>query len=406
MGILGLSKILNEKCPGAIKEGDMKHYFGRKIAIDASMSIYQFIIAMKGFEDGQGVELTNENGEVTSHLNGLFARTIRMVEEGMKPIYVFDGAPPEMKQILLAERRSKAEDATKKMDEAKEAGDDEMMEKMSKRTVRVSKEQTAECQKLLKLMGIPVVQASGEAEAQCAELVRGGLAWAVGTEDMDALTFGSKILLRHLNYSDAGSKDNKRRILEIHLDQVLATTGLTMDMFIDLCILLGCDYCPKILGIGGVKAWEGILAHKSIEGILANIDDTKYKVPEGWAFDAARKLFKQPDVVPCAQVDVGFTEPDAEGLIQFLVKEKLFRQERVERGIQRLRASLQKKTQGRLDQFFTVIPKATKTTDLPQAKKANPLGAKRPGGTIGNEHMPAGKLHKAEVKGSKKAVKK
>lgn len=406
MGILGLSKILHEKCPGAIKEGDMKHYFGRKIAIDASMSIYQFIIAMKGFEEGQGVELTNENGEVTSHLNGLFARTIRMVEEGLKPIYVFDGTPPEMKQALLSERRSKADDASKKLEEAKEAGDDELMEKMSKRTVRVSKEQTAECRKLLQLMGIPVVQAPGEAEAQCAELVRGGSAWAVGTEDMDALTFGSKILLRHLNYSDSNSKDAKRRILEIHLDQVLAQTGLTMDMFIDLCILLGCDYCPKILGIGGVKAWEGILAHKSIEGILANIDDSKYKVPEGWDFAGARALFKAPDVVPCSELNIAFTEPDAEGLIQFLCKEKLFRLERVERGIQRLRGALQKKTQGRLDQFFTVIPKAPKPAELPQAKKANPLGAKRPGGSIGSEYLPAGKLHKSEVKGAKKAVKK
>ena len=49
-------------------------------------------------------------------------------------------------------------------------------------------------------MGIPFVAAPCEAEAQCAELVKSGKVFAVGTEDMDALTFGSSVLLRHLTY--------------------------------------------------------------------------------------------------------------------------------------------------------------------------------------------------------------
>lgn len=47
---------------------------------------------------------------------------------------------------------------------------------------------------------------------------------------------------------------------------------MDMDQFVDLCILLGCDYCPSIRGIGPKKAFELILAHKSIESILENID--------------------------------------------------------------------------------------------------------------------------------------
>ena len=41
MGILGLSKLIADVAPGAIKENEMKNYFGRKVAIDASMSLYQ-----------------------------------------------------------------------------------------------------------------------------------------------------------------------------------------------------------------------------------------------------------------------------------------------------------------------------------------------------------------------------
>lgn len=66
---------------------------GRKVAIDASMSLYQFLIAIR--QDGN--VLMNEEGEVTSHLNGMFYRTIRLIENGIKPIWVFDGKPPELK---------------------------------------------------------------------------------------------------------------------------------------------------------------------------------------------------------------------------------------------------------------------------------------------------------------------
>ncbi|CAD2215369.1 flap endonuclease-1 [Angomonas deanei] len=316
-----------------------KKYFGRRIAIDASMSIYQFIIAMKGFQEGQGVELKNEAGEVTSHLNGLFARTLRMVDEGIKPIYVFDGKPPVLKQGELDSRRKRANEAELEFQKAKEAGDDEMMEKMSKRTVRVSREQIEDCKKMLTLMGIPVVQAPTEAEAQCAELVKKGKAWAVGTEDMDALTFGSCIMLRHLNYSDA----KKRPIAEIHLQRVLEEMGLTSEQFIDLCILLGCDYVPKIAGIGPQKAWDQIKTHGSIEKIIENLDSTKYTVSEDFNYKGARSLFVTPDVTPAEEVNIQFTEPDEEGLIQFLVREKMFNYDRVSKGVARLRAALSQK---------------------------------------------------------------
>ncbi|KPI86793.1 putative flap endonuclease-1 (FEN-1) [Leptomonas seymouri] len=394
MGILGLSKLLYDKAPNAIKEQELKNFFGRRVAIDASMSIYQFLIAMKGFQDGQGMELTNEQGEVTSHLNGLFTRTLRMIDEGIKPIYVFDGKPPQLKAGELASRRQKAADAEKEFEKAKDAGDDEMMEKMSKRAVHVSREQTEECKKLLQLMGVPVVQAPSEAEAQCAELVKKGKAWGVGTEDMDALTFGASIMLRHLNISDA----KKRPILEIHLDDVLQTTGLSMNQFIDLCILLGCDYVPKVSGIGPQKAWEGIQRYGSIEAFLESLDTTKHTIPTDFHYREARTFFQNPEVIPAEDVDIQFTEPDEEGLMQFLAKEKLFNPDRVLKGVARLRAALTKKTQGRLDSFFTITKIAPVATD-----RTSLAGKKRP--RDGKAVHVSGTLQKS-TSGHKKAVKK
>jgi flap endonuclease-1 len=117
-----------------MKEQKFESYFGRRIAVDASMSIYQFLIVV----GRTGMEtLTNEAGEVTSHLQGMFNRTIRLLEAGIKPVYVFDGKPPDLKKQELAKRYSKREDATKELTEAVEEGDKDAIEKFSKRTVKV-----------------------------------------------------------------------------------------------------------------------------------------------------------------------------------------------------------------------------------------------------------------------------
>jgi len=100
MGIKGLTALLSQHAPNSIKEHDIKTLFGRKVAIDASMSIYQFLIAVRQ-KDGE--MLQNDAGETTSHLMGFFYRTIRIVENGIKPAYIFDGKPPEMKKGVVSQ---------------------------------------------------------------------------------------------------------------------------------------------------------------------------------------------------------------------------------------------------------------------------------------------------------------
>lgn len=79
MGIHGLTKLLGDNAPKCIKEQNFNNYFGRKVAVDASMHIYQFL-AVVGRQGDQ--LLSNEAGEVTSHLQGMFYRTARMLEAG------------------------------------------------------------------------------------------------------------------------------------------------------------------------------------------------------------------------------------------------------------------------------------------------------------------------------------
>ena len=87
MGIKGLMKLLSDHAPDSVKERTIQSYFNRVVAIDASMSLYQFLIAIRSGPEGE--VLTNEAGEVTSHLQGMFYRTIRMLDNGIKPVFVF-----------------------------------------------------------------------------------------------------------------------------------------------------------------------------------------------------------------------------------------------------------------------------------------------------------------------------
>lgn len=63
MGIKDLAQLIGDHAAAAIRTNEMKSYFGRKIAIDASMSLYQFLIAVR--QDGS--QLTDENGETTRY---------------------------------------------------------------------------------------------------------------------------------------------------------------------------------------------------------------------------------------------------------------------------------------------------------------------------------------------------
>ncbi|XP_034181392.1 flap structure-specific endonuclease 1 isoform X1 [Osmia lignaria lignaria] len=378
MGILGLAKLIADVAPHAIKERELKHYFGRKIALDAPMCLYQFLIAVRS----EGAQLTTADGETTSHLMGMFYRTIRLVEQGIKPVYVFDGKPPNLKGGELAKRAERRDEAQKQLQAAEEAGNVEDIDKFNRRLVKVTQDHTNEAKQLLKLMGIPYIDAPCEAEAQCAALVKAGKVFATATEDMDALTFGCDVLLRRLTSSEA----KKLPVQEIHFDKVLEGLELNHNEFIDLCILLGCDYTGSIKGIGPKKAIDLIKTHRSLEKILENIDTAKFIVPEDWNYKQARLLFQKPEIMDDEQIELKWSEPDEEGLVQFLCG-KQFNEGRVRNGATKLHKARHTSTQGRLDTFFKVLP----NQNLNLKRKAEETNAANKKGKKGTKGKPRGK---------------
>ena len=239
---------------------------------------------------------------------------------------------------------------------------------MNRRNVKVTAKHVQDCKDLLSLMGVPWIQAPGEAEAQCAALVTRGIAYAAGSEDMDTLTFGTKILLRHLTFSEA----KKMPIMEINLNSVLEGLDLTMDQFIDLCILLGCDYCDSIKGIGPQRALSLIKLHGNIESILNNIDDNKHSIPIDWNYKTVRKLFTNPHILseddPVLQ-ELKWDFPDSNKLIDFMVDKNGFSEVRIKAAIEKLVKSKKVSPQGRIDSFFNVVCETKYSPSIPLKKE-------------------------------------
>ncbi|GKY97933.1 elongation of fatty acids protein 2 [Mayamaea pseudoterrestris] len=406
MGIKSLAKLLADEAPDCIREVELKSLHGRKIAIDASMAIYQFLIAVRtsgGNPNAQSFMLTNSEGETTSHIQGMFNRSIRFLTEGIRPVFVFDGAPPEIKSHELLKRRDKRTKAKAALVVATEEANVAELDKQNKRLVVAGRKENDECQKLLRLMGLPVVLAPCEAEAQAAALAKAGTVYATGTEDMDALTFQTPILIRKLTFANA----SKSTIQTIRYDKAIEGLNVTQEQFVDLCILLGCDYCDSIKGVGPKTALKMVRDHGSIENILKTIDRKRFTVPESWepdrkpaaqehgeaedgtdddshdesdkklspqhgdddgdaddettiipAYQQARRLFNEHPVLD--NVQLKWTAPNVEELTKFLVDDCGFSAERVASNITKLQAAhkANSKPQMRMDNFFAAKPAA------------------------------------------------
>ncbi|KAJ8274761.1 hypothetical protein COCON_G00093860 [Conger conger] len=312
MGITKLSDLIRNEAPSAISYKEISDYTGKAVAVDASIVLQQFRTAIP--------RLHNRNGVNLSPLTGLFFRTLSFLEHDIKPVFIFDGRPPEQKKRVLEKR-------------AQAAGWSGSYCSSSVST------QNQDCKSLLQHLGVPYVQAPGDAEAYCAQLVKDGKVDAVASEDMDTMAFGSDLLIRQLN-----AKKNSE-VMEYSLPKVLAALQLTYREFVDLCILLGCDYCQKIQGLGPKKALKLIQKHKTIEAVVLHINRETHPVPQEWRYREARELFFQvPHGSPPALV---WKEPDEQELVKFLCREKHVKEERVRRRMENFRQTLRERRRER-----------------------------------------------------------
>jgi flap endonuclease-1 len=265
---------------------------GRSIAIDAFNTLYQFLSMIR---QPDGTPLMDRDGRVTSHISGLFYRTAALLELGIRPAYVFDGKPPELKKKTLEERRAVKEAAEREWKKAVEAGDLKKALSHATRTSRLDSDMIEESLMLLDALGIPWFKAPSEGEAQMAHMVRKGDVWAGASQDFDAILFGTPNLVRNLTLAGKRRLPSGKTVdvtpVVVTLSEVLSTLEVTREQLVDMAILMGTDFNEGVRGVGPKKALAiikkaGDLEHVSSEGRVAVPDE----------YREIREIFLDPEV--------------------------------------------------------------------------------------------------------------
>ncbi|BAB59701.1 FLAP endonuclease-1 [Thermoplasma volcanium GSS1] len=320
----------------------LKDQANQVFAIDTYNILYQLLSNVRQYD---GTPLMDSSGNVTSHLYGIFYRTVNLVENGIKPIFVFDGKPSPLKNRTLEIRQLAKEKAKAELEEAISRGEENLKQYYS-RINYITPQIVNDTKELLTYMGIPYVDAPSEGEAQASYMTRKD-ADGVISQDYDCLLFGAKKILR--NFAIYGRRKVPRKNVYrtvypeyVMLDEVLKKNGINQDQLIEIGILVGTDFNEGIKGIGAKKALALIKKEGNIKAVLNKIGKNIENLDEIIDF------FKNPPVVDVKYV---FGKPDPKKIEEFLCVVHDFSRDRILEHINTYVKYYNKSVQFRLDSF-------------------------------------------------------
>jgi flap endonuclease-1 len=293
------------------------------VAVDAHNWLYRYLTTTVKFTADE--VYTTADGEEVANLIGLVQGLPKFFENGLDPVFVFDGGVTELKDGEVEARREKREQAEERLAEARERGDAVEAARLEARTQRLTPVIQETSRELLSLLDVPVVEAPAEGEAQASFMARRGDAEYVGSEDYDTLLFGAPLTLRQLT-----SKGDPELM---DLDATLTERDITYEQLVDVGILCGTDFNPGVKGIGPKTALKAVREHGDLFGVLEarglHVDFA----------DRIRELFLDPPVTDDYAFDTEY-DPDLDAARGFVVDEWEVDTEEVERGFERVEEAL------------------------------------------------------------------
>ncbi len=311
------------------KQIELADLEGKTLAVDAFNAIYQFLSSIR---QPDGTPLMDSEQRVTSHLSGLFYRTVALLSEGIKLIYVFDGEYHALKAKTQGIRQEAKNLAQENFKTALEEEDIEAMHRYSRGFSKLDTTMIAESKELLLALGVAVLQAPGEGEMQCAELVKAGQAYAVASQDYDALAVGAPRLIQNVTLARTRKTPSGFVYIApelIEYGSTLNALGVDADQLICIAILVGTDFNPGgVRGIGPKKALALVRERKYPVQIFKAVEE---RLDFDW--QTVFEIFKKPNV---KKEIVTFPSMDAKKIIEILVERHNFSSERVQKQLDKL----------------------------------------------------------------------
>ena len=325
------------------KKIEIRDLSGRWVAVDAFNTLYQFLSIIR---QRDGTPLMDGQGRVTSHLSGLLYRTTNLIEAGVKVAFVFDGEAPTFKASTLAERAETRDKAASAWEEARAAGEDGF--KYAQAASRINSEIIEDGRRLIMAMGLPVIQAPSEGEAQAAHMAARGDVDYAGSQDYDSLLFGAPLVVRNLAITGKRKLPRKNIYVDvepevINLEEGLVKLGITHKQLVEIGIMCGTDFNSGLERVGPKTALKLIREKGDLESILADRDE---KIED---FERIREFFLHPPVTD--DYKIALNKPRVEEIVSFLVEDRDFDPERVEKTAKRLE-EVYRSGQSTLDRWF------------------------------------------------------
>jgi len=323
---------------------------GKTLAVDAYNTLYQFLAIIR---QPDGTPLMDRQGRVTSHLSGILYRTANLAEKGIRIAYVFDGEPPELKEMEIRRRRKIREEAAMKYESAMKSGRIDDARKYAQATATLKELMIEDSKRLLGALGVPWVQAPSEGEAQAAHMAARGDVWAAASQDHDSLLFGAPRMVKNLTISGRRKLPGRQAFVEVEpevvdLNDVLGDLGLTREQLVDIGILIGTDYNPDgVKGIGPKTALKLVKQFGGLSGVVAQTPDMD--LPEN--VNRIKEFFLQPKVR--SDYALSWREPNTEEVVGFLCRERDFSEDRVRKALERMRTGMARPaTKPTLERYF------------------------------------------------------
>ncbi|NHJ47135.1 MAG: flap endonuclease-1 [Asgard group archaeon] len=349
MGVTKLGDLFQNR-----QEVTFEYFEGKSVAFDGNNILYQFLTRIR---QADGSLLTDEEGNITSHLSGLLYRMSRIITSGISAVFIFDGKPPEEKTKELLKRKQLKKQAEIAYAEALQKGDEELARSYAQRTARLTSPIIEDSKKLLSILGVPFIQAPMEGEGQAAAMAHKGDVWASCSQDYDSLLFGTPRLVRNLTVSGKRKLPRKNVYVEVKpelimLNESLKAVELTREELIEIAILLGTDFNPDGIGISGIgpkTAYKLIQEHKTIEKILEL--PKMAEADRELDLDKIRNLFLKPAI--STDYELKWSPPNIDKAVDFLCGQRGFSENRVRGTLEKARKIADdKKKQSTLDSFF------------------------------------------------------
>ena len=275
MGIHNFLKLLFEDHNDLLVYKSFNHLKNKIIGIDANNIIYDAMTSLIK----KNKNVLNNDGQEVYHIYAILEIIYKFSKNKMKPLFIFDGEPSELKTDKVKERKvdkKESNDTLKIINEAiiegkeKELTEEQKeyiksktkMKELKIRSLKFGCKEQKEVLEILDLYKIPYIKCVGEADITCGYLSKHGIVDYILTNDSDILCFGAKKII--LSFFLRG------QIVEIDIERIKKKFNIDQDIFLESCLMMGTDY-NKSTGMTFEAIIRLLKTYKGMEILRKNI---------------------------------------------------------------------------------------------------------------------------------------